>query len=63
MLVMPAMDRDPKGGRILAGTAAQYGERAFEPSRAGEAAMGQQPVIADVDAHDPEEEDAENADR
>ncbi len=59
ILMMPAMRRDPIRRRILHRTHPHHGEGMFQPERAGEAAMGQQAVITNVDAEHAEDVDAE----
>src|SRR6185369_16138265 len=44
VLMMPAMDRDPAGGRILQTADAQDRQAMLQPFRAVEAAMGEQAV-------------------
>src|SRR5262249_51819364 len=50
VLVMPAIDSDPAGRRVLQAADAEDGETVFEPARGLETAMRQQPVITEVDA-------------
>jgi len=50
MLMMATMHRYPASGRVLHGTDGENGERMLQPFRANQAAMGQQPVVAQVDA-------------
>lgn len=49
-VMVPAMQGDPIGGTELHVQDAQRRERTFQAFRAGNAAMGEEPVIADVDA-------------
>src|SRR4029077_4392487 len=63
VLMMPAMDRHPAGGGILQAADAQDREAMLEPFRAIEAAMGEQAVIAEVDAQGSEDITAGNRQR
>ena len=56
VLVMQPMDDNPPGGRLLQIADAQNGQAMFEPQRALETAMREQPMVAGADAHRTEDE-------
>ena len=58
VFMVAAMNGDPARRRILESADGKYGESVFQPFRAGEAAVGQQPVIADIDAERSEDVDS-----
>lgn len=57
-LMVSAMHRHPMGRRVLHGAHAEDRERVLAPQRAGETAMGQEPVVAEVDAKQAEDENS-----
>jgi hypothetical protein len=61
-LMMPAVDRDPARRRFLQAGHRDDRHRVLQPFRAFQAAMGQQPVIAKVDAEQPAQMRAEQRD-
>jgi hypothetical protein len=63
VLMVPAVDRNPAGRRILQAAEAEHGEEMLEAFRALESAMRQEPVITKIDAEDAEDEIAGNQQR
>ena len=61
--MVQAMHCHPAGRRVLQATDAEDRQTVFEPFRAGEAAVGEQPVEAEVDAERAEDVCAEQTDR
>ena len=63
MLVVLAMHRYPAGRRVLEAADAEDREEMLQPLRAGERAVRQEPVVAQVDAEGAENVSAEEAGR
>jgi hypothetical protein len=60
VLMVSAMDRHPARRRVLHATYGENDQDMLEPLRAFEAAVGEQPVVAEVDPEDAEEIIAKN---
>ena len=60
VLVVPAMDRDPARRGVLHATHGKDGEQVLQPFLANQAAMREQPMVAEVDAERAEYVEAQN---
>ena len=61
--MMKSMGGNPPGRRVLQRTKRDGGERPLEPERHSQAAMGEQPVVAEVDPQRTEDIDEQDHDR
>ena len=61
-LMVPAMDRDPARRRFLQARHRDHHHGVLQPFRTFQAAVGEQPVIAEVDAEQPAQMGAEQGD-
>jgi hypothetical protein len=58
-VVVAPMHRDPKGGRELQGQGSQNRQRMLEPKRAGEAPVRQEPMEAQIQTENTEQQSSD----
>jgi hypothetical protein len=62
-VMVPTVHRDPECRCFLSAATAQNRDGALEPTRASEAPVGEQPMVADAQAHGPKKKDSDHAQR